>query len=49
MVNDPDEMNDLADNKEYAKVKKELVERLKKQQEIMDDPLDLHPFFPELF
>lgn len=48
MVNDPDEMNDLADNKEYSEVKKELVERFKKQQQIMDDQLDLHPFFPDL-
>lgn len=49
MVNDPDEMNDLADNAEYAKVKAELVEKLKNQQKIMDDPLDLHPIFPVLF
>ena len=49
MVNDPDEVNDLADNAEYTKVKKELVERFIKQQEIMGDQLDLHPIFPELF
>ncbi len=49
LVNDPQEMNDLADNAEYAEVKKELVAKLKKQQQIMDDPLDLGEFFPELF
>ncbi len=49
IVNDPDEINDLADNPEFAKVKKELMGRLINQQKIMDDPLDLHPFFPELF
>ncbi|MCK5730566.1 MAG: sulfatase-like hydrolase/transferase, partial [Draconibacterium sp.] len=49
IVNDPDEMNDLADNPDFTEVKKELIGRLKNQQKIMDDPLDLHPFFPELF
>ncbi len=49
IVNDPDEMNDLADNPEFAKVKMELIGRLINQQKIMDDPLDLHLFFPELF
>ncbi len=49
VVNDPEEMNDLAGNSEYENVKSDLVERFKKQQEIMDDELDLHPFFPELF
>ncbi|NQU52591.1 MAG: sulfatase-like hydrolase/transferase [Bacteroidetes bacterium] len=49
MVNDPEEMNDLADNAEYAKVKTELITKFKRQQQIMDDPLDLHPIFPELF
>ena len=49
VINDPDEMVDLADNQEYAKVKMELVKRFKKQQQIMDDQLDLHPYFPELF
>lgn len=46
---DPDEINDLADNPEFKMVKMELAERLKKQQLLMNDPLDLHPFFPELF
>jgi arylsulfatase A-like enzyme len=46
---DPAEINDLADNPEFKMVKKELAERLKKQQQLMDDPLDLHPIFPELF
>jgi len=49
MVNDPEEMNDLADAAEYANVKIELIEKFKKQQKMMEDPLDLHPFFPELF
>ena len=49
IINDPNEMNDLTDIAEYAKVKNELIERFKKQQKIMDDPLDLHPVFPELF
>jgi arylsulfatase A-like enzyme len=49
MENDPQEMNDLTDNSDYAEVKKELVAKLKKQQQIMDDPLDLHEAFPELF
>ncbi|MCF6334002.1 MAG: sulfatase-like hydrolase/transferase [Draconibacterium sp.] len=49
LVNDPEEMNDLDGNAEYANVKKELIEKFKKQQEIMDDQLDLHPFFPDLF
>ena len=49
MVNDPNEMNDLADNSDYAEVKQKLIERFKNQQKIMEDQLDLHPFFPELF
>jgi arylsulfatase A-like enzyme len=49
MEKDPEEMNDLADNLKYAKVKSELVEKFKQQQDIMDDPLDLKPFFPDLF
>jgi len=47
--NDPEELNDLSENSEYDEVVKKLAGRLKKQQELMDDPLDLHPFFPELF
>jgi len=49
IVNDPEEMNDLTDNPEFTKIKMELIERFKNQQKIMDDQLDLHPFFPELF
>jgi arylsulfatase A-like enzyme len=49
MVNDPLEMNDLDGNPDFAEVKKELITKLKKQQELMDDTLDLHTFFPELF
>jgi hypothetical protein len=43
------EMNDLDGNPDFAEVKKELITKLKKQQELMDDTLDLHTFFPELF
>jgi hypothetical protein len=46
---DPDEINDLADNPEFDIVKNDLAERLKKQQQMMNDPLDLHPYFPDLF
>jgi arylsulfatase A-like enzyme len=49
VVNDPEEMNDLAEDENYSDKIKELASRLKKQQALMDDPLDLHPFFPELF
>jgi len=47
--NDPLEMNDLADNADFAEVKKELIAKLKKQQLQMEDPLDLHEAFPKLF
>ncbi|KJF42772.1 sulfatase-like hydrolase/transferase [Draconibacterium sediminis] len=47
--NDPLEMNDLAENAAFKEVKEELIVKLKKQMEMMDDPLDLHPYFPELF
>lgn len=42
-------MNDLADNSKYAKGKKELAEKFKKQQGITDDPLNLKPVFVDLF
>ncbi len=47
--NDPLEMNDLAENTAYKEIKKELIVKLKKEMEMMDDPLDLHPYFPEIF
>ncbi|QIA09866.1 sulfatase-like hydrolase/transferase [Draconibacterium halophilum] len=47
--NDPEEIYDLAEKPEYKKVVKELAERLKQQQKLMDDPLNLHSYFPELF
>ncbi|MCY1719514.1 sulfatase-like hydrolase/transferase [Prolixibacteraceae bacterium Z1-6] len=47
--NDPLEMNDLSDNTAYADVKIDLISKLKQQQQTMDDPLDLHPYFPDLF
>jgi len=46
---DPLEMNDLAENDAYKEVKEELIVKLKKEMEMMDDPLDLHAFFPNLF
>jgi len=49
VLNDPNEMNDLAEDASYESVKKDLIEKFKKQQKIMNDPLDLHPFFPEIF
>jgi len=49
VIKDPNEMNDLAHDKSYDSVKKELIEKFKKQHELMDDPLDLHQYFPELF
>ena len=47
--NDPQEMNDLADDAKYADVKTELAAKLKKQMQQMEDPLDLHSVFPDLF
>lgn len=49
LKNDPEEMADLSDNPEFLPVKKDLIERFKKQQKIMDDTLSLQPFFPEYF
>jgi arylsulfatase A-like enzyme len=49
MLEDPNELNDLADNPEFELTKIDLIERLKKQQQLMNDPLDLHPYFPDLF
>lgn len=49
IVNDPLEMNDLADKAEYSATVKELAAKLKQQQVMMDDPLDLHEAFPDLF
>lgn len=49
MLNDPMEMNDLSDDPAYQATKLQLISRLKEQQKLMDDPLDLHTFFPELF
>lgn len=47
--NDPEEMIDLSENPEYESIKADLARRLKNQQKIMDDPLDLHLFFPDYF
>jgi len=49
VVNDPEEMNDLAENPDYVTTIKDLTSRLKKQQELMDDTLDLKPYFSEIF
>ena len=47
--NDPEELNDLAGNPEYADVVTDLAGKLKKQQELMDDPLNLNTAFPGIF
>ena len=49
MKNDPHEINDLAADSGYHDLIKQLAARLKKQQEYMDDTLDLGRYFPELF
>lgn len=49
LENDPLEMNDLAEKEQYKEVKITLAKKLKKQQVDMEDPLDLHPIFPDLF
>ena len=46
---DPEEIDDLAENNDYSDTIKDLARRLKEQQQLMGDPLDLHPYFPELF
>lgn len=46
---DPEEMFDLAENTEYAGILNEMIEKFKEQQKIMNDPLDLHMYFPHLF
>ncbi|MEZ5105126.1 MAG: sulfatase-like hydrolase/transferase [Draconibacterium sp.] len=46
---DPEEMTDLAENPDYETIKSELTKRLKRQQNLMNDPLDLHPYFPDYF
>jgi arylsulfatase A-like enzyme len=47
--NDPLEMNDLAQNSDSPEIIKDLAHKLKQQQQLMNDPLDLSPYFPELF
>lgn len=49
IAEDPEEMIDIADNPEYEQVIKDLAHRLKRQQEYMDDTLDLSKFFPMLY
>ena len=49
MVNDPDELNDLAGNPEYFDLIKELSIKFKAQQEFMNDTLSMSGYFPELF
>ncbi len=46
---DPEEMTDLAENKDFYAVKLEMINRLIRQQKIMNDTFDLHPYFPEYF
>ena len=49
VVNDPLEMNDLSDDTDFQATKLQLISRLKEQQQLMDDPLDLHIYFPDYF
>lgn len=46
---DPHEINDLSEDKNYKEVLNDMLVRLKRQQEMMDDPLDLKEWFPEIF
>ncbi len=46
---DPLETVDLSEQPEFQEIKTQLISRLKEQQKQMDDPLDLHTFFPDLF
>jgi arylsulfatase A-like enzyme len=46
---DPEEINDLTEEQKYDNVISELAGKLKRQQKIMDDTLNLHSFFPEIF
>jgi arylsulfatase A-like enzyme len=45
LSNDPLELNDLADNKDYNEVKMKLYNQLLQLQKEMDDPLDLQTVF----
>ncbi len=46
---DPFEMTDLAQNPDYTKIIKNLTRKLEAQQKTMNDPLNLTPYFPNLF
>jgi arylsulfatase A-like enzyme len=45
LSNDPLELNDLADNKDYNEIKIKLYNQLLQLQKEMDDPLDLQTVF----
>lgn len=45
---DPDEQNDVSDRAAYRLVLKSMVEELKRQQNALNDPLDLSLFFQEI-
>lgn len=49
LVNDPDEINDIAYDPANNGLIKELSEYFKKQQEIMNDTLDMSRFYSDLF
>ncbi len=49
VVEDPDEMNNLSENAAYKNVLTDMIGRFKEQQKIMDDTLDLKPYFPDIF
>ncbi len=49
VVEDPDEMNNLSENAAYKNVLTDMIGRFKEQQKIMDDTLELKPYFPDIF
>lgn len=47
--NDPLETIDLSEQPKFSEIKMQLISQLKDQQKRMEDPLDLHAYFPDLF
>ncbi len=45
LTNDPLELNDLAENRDYDEIKRRLFDQLLNLQKEMDDPLDLQVVF----
>jgi choline-sulfatase len=48
LANDPWEMHDLTDDPAYADVKKQMIARLKAEQQRLGDPLDIDADHPML-